>query len=216
MSDSTDPSGRGPLSGVELDTLMRTAYELRILVPAFNVAYPPMVKPIVDTLAELQCFGLAEVARPDIEKFGAGSMRHVRDEYEKHKDERFTRLHLDHIPVVDEDLKDVEYKEIIEEAIELGFESLMVDGSRLSLEENIRATRWVAERAHAAGIPLEAELGAVLGHEAGPVTPYDELFASGKGFTDPGQAQRFVRETGVDWLSVAIGNIHGAISVALT
>jgi fructose/tagatose bisphosphate aldolase len=42
--------------------------------------------------------------------------------------------------------------------------------------------------------------------------PYEELFRSGKGFTDPAEAQRFVRETGVDWLSVAVGNIHGAIS----
>lgn len=43
---------------------------------------------------------------------------------------------------------------------------------------------------------------------------YEELFASGKGFTDPQEAQRFVSATGVDWLSVAIGNIHGAISGA--
>jgi fructose/tagatose bisphosphate aldolase len=44
--------------------------------------------------------------------------------------------------------------------------------------------------------------------------PYDELFASGKGFTDPEEAGRFVAGTGVDWLSVAIGNIHGAVSGA--
>ena len=44
--------------------------------------------------------------------------------------------------------------------------------------------------------------------------PYDELFATGKGFTDPDEAARFVDETGADWLSVAIGNIHGAISPA--
>ncbi|MCX7730268.1 MAG: class II fructose-bisphosphate aldolase, partial [Candidatus Caldatribacterium sp.] len=56
--------------------------------------------------------------------------------------------------------------------------------------------------------------GAVLGHESGPLPPYEEIFASGKGFTNPEDAQRFVQETGVDWLSVAIGNIHGAISGA--
>jgi fructose/tagatose bisphosphate aldolase len=88
----------------------------------------------------------------------------------------------------------------------------MVDGSRLSLEDNISATRKVVEIAHQAGIPCEAELGAVLGHEAGPLPPYDELFESGRGFTSPAEAQRFVQETGCDWLSVAIGNIHGAIS----
>ena len=44
---------------------------------------------------------------------------------------------------------------------------------------------------------------------------YEELYASGKGFTDVDEARRFVQETGCDWLSVAIGNIHGAISGAL-
>jgi fructose/tagatose bisphosphate aldolase len=52
----------------------------------------------------------------------------------------------------------------------------------------------------------------VLGHEAGPLPPYEELFASGKGFTAAEDARRFVQETGVDWLSVAVGNVHGAIS----
>ena len=54
----------------------------------------------------------------------------------------------------------------------------------------------------------------MLGHEAGPLPSYDELFASGRGFTDPDEAARFVGETGVDWLSVAVGNVHGAIAGA--
>jgi fructose/tagatose bisphosphate aldolase len=70
----------------------------------------------------------------------------------------------------------------------------------------------VVDLAHAAGVPVEAELGAIVGHEAGPLPPYEELFATGKGFTDVEEAQRFVAETGCDWLSVAIGNIHGAIA----
>ena len=122
------------------------------------------------------------------------------------------RLHLDHVPVVDEDGQRIDYLSIIQLAIDLGYHSVMVDGSRLSLEENIAATKKVAALAHQAGIPCEAELGAVLGHEAGPLPPYDELFASGKGFTKVDEARRFVAETGCDWLSVAIGNIHGAIS----
>jgi fructose/tagatose bisphosphate aldolase len=71
----------------------------------------------------------------------------------------------------------------------------------------------VVELAHASGIPVEAELGAVLGHAAGLLPPYEELFASGKGFTDVGEAGQFVSATQCDWLSVAIGNIHGAIAV---
>jgi fructose-bisphosphate aldolase class II len=72
----------------------------------------------------------------------------------------------------------------------------------------------VVELAHQAGIPCEAELGAVLGHETGPLPPYDQLYESGLGFTDVNEAQRFVQETGCDWLSVAIGNVHGAVSGA--
>jgi fructose/tagatose bisphosphate aldolase len=88
----------------------------------------------------------------------------------------------------------------------------MVDGSRLPVDENIAATRQAVTMAHQAGIPCEAELGAVMGHEAGPLPPYNELFKSGRGFTKVDEARRFVVETGCDWLSVAIGNIHGAIS----
>ena len=82
----------------------------------------------------------------------------------------------------------------------------------LRLEENIEVTRRVVKMVHAKRVPVEAEIGAVYGHEKGPLPPYEELFRSGKGFTDPEEAKRFVKETGVDWLSVAIGNIHGAIA----
>ena len=118
------------------------------------------------------------------------------------------------MPVIDEDGKTVDYMEILERAIHAGYESVMVDGSRLPLEENIRVTRDVVQLAHECNVPVEAELGAVLGHEAGPLPPYEELFESGKGFTDVAEATRFVNESRVDWLSVAIGNVHGAISAA--
>ena len=135
-------------------------------------------------------------------------------EFKKYEQPDYVNIHLDHVPVIDEDNLQVDYLSIIQEAIDLGYQSVMVDGSRLSLADNIEATRQVAELAHAAGVPCEAELGAVLGHEAGPLPPYEELYESGKGFTDVQQAEQFVQESGCDWLSVAIGNIHGAVSVA--
>src|SRR5208282_3099953 len=112
------------------------------------------------------------------------------------------------------DQEKVDYRAIIEESISLGYHSVMIDASRLSLEDNIRTTREVSDIAHRTGIPVEAELGAVLGHEAGPLPPYEELFKSGKGFTRPEEAARFAKESGCDWLSVAIGNIHGAVGEA--
>jgi fructose-bisphosphate aldolase class II len=197
------------------DEIIRRAWRAGVVVPAFNVPYLPMVEPVVRAVADLDAFALVETARLEWLKFEAGGPAAVMAEFRKWNDAAHVRIHLDHVPVVDEDGQRVDYLSIIKEAIDLGYQSVMVDGSRLDLEGNITATRQVVELAHAAGIPCEAELGAVLGHEAGPLPPYEELFASGKGFTDVEEAARFVRETGCDWLSVAVGNVHGAVSGAL-
>jgi ketose-bisphosphate aldolase len=181
-------------------------------VPAFNVPYLPMVEPVIRAVVDQNCFALVETARLEWYKFQAQNPRAVAEEFALWQDPRHVRLHLDHIPVIDEDGVRVDYLDVIREAIDLGYDSVMVDGSRLGLDENIAATRAVVKLAHNAGIPCEAELGAILGHEAGSIPPYDIIFTSGKGFTDVDEARRFVTETECDWLSVAIGNIHGAIS----
>ena len=194
--------------------IMERANTLSIAVPAFNVPYLPMMEPIVRAIIDQNSFGLIEVARLEWEKFESKSAKAVMEEYQKYGNPNHTRIHLDHVPVIDEDGLKVDFLAIIEGAVNLGYESVMVDGSRLPLEENISATKQAVELAHASGLPCEAELGAVLGHEEGPLPPYGELFKSGKGFTDIDEAVRFVRETGCDWLSVAVGNIHGNISKA--
>ena len=194
--------------------IIRRAREAGIAVPAFNIPYLPMAKAVIQAVAEEDSFALIQVARLEWEKFSSRSLEAVAEEFRRHADPEHVRLHLDHVPVIDEDHAAVDYLPILRRAVAAGYQSVMVDGSRLSLEENIRATRAAAELAHQAGIPCEAELGAVLGHEEGPLPPYEELFASGRGFTDPVEAARFVRESGCDWLSVAIGNIHGAVSRA--
>jgi len=195
--------------------IVKNALKAGIVVPAFNIPYLPMMKPVIEAVVDQDCFALVEVARLEWIKFESQSMAAVMAEFKKWQQPDHVRIHLDHVPVIDEDDLEVDYLSIIREAIGLGYQSVMVDGSRLSLEDNIEATHQVAELAHAAGVPCEAELGAVLGHEAGPLPPYEELYDSGKGFTDVQQAERFVQETGCDWLSVAIGNIHGAVSGAL-
>jgi len=194
--------------------IMEKARETRTVIPAFNIPYHPMMEPVIRALRETECFALIAVSRNEWEKFKAGSPKAVYDLYRQLKDERFTRLHLDHVPVIDEDGLRVDYVPILEGAIAVGYESVMVDASRLPLSENIAAVKTIVEMAHSAGIPVEAELGMVFGHEPGPMPSYEELYASGRGFTDPYEAKRFVGETGVDWLSVSVGNIHGAISEA--
>jgi len=183
--------------------IMQQAYIRHIVIPAFNIPYLPMIKPIAETLKKFRTFG-----------FVAKSFKAVAEELNRYADRKYVRLHQDHVPVIDEDGKRVDWKSLIEEALRSNYDSVMIDGSRLSLEENIKTVKAAAATAHAGGVPVEAELGAVLGHEKGPLPPYEELFRSGKGFTDIAEAERFVKETSVDWLSVAIGNIHGAISGA--
>ena len=83
------------------------------------------------------------------------------------------------------------------EAIALGFTSVMFDGSRLPLEENIAQTKAIVEMAHQAGVSCEGEIGFV-GYADG---------AESHG-TDPDEAARFADETGVDAIAVSIGNVH--------
>lgn len=195
--------------------VVQHALDAGLTIPAFNVPYLPMVAPVIQAAVDADAFVFVETCRLEWYKFAAQGLRPVLDAYRECERPEYARLHLDHIPVIDEDNVQVDYVGILEEAVGLGYDSLMVDGSRLSLADNIAATRTAVRIAHDAGIPCEAELGAVLGHEAGPLPPYEELFASGRGFTDVAEARRFVMETGCDWLSVAIGNVHGAVSGAL-
>ena len=195
--------------------IMLAAYRAKTVVPAFNIPYLPMIAPVVQALKDTGSFGLIQVARLEWTKFGSQSLEAVAKEYRLYESPEHTRLHLDHVPVIDEDGQRVNFLEILKKALDAGYESLMVDGSRLSLEDNIKFTSQACDIAHKGGIPIEAELGAVLGHEAGPLPPYEELFQSGKGFTDVKQAEKFAAETGTDWLSVAICNIHGAVSGVL-
>ncbi|HUV91208.1 MAG TPA: class II fructose-bisphosphate aldolase, partial [Anaerolineae bacterium] len=160
-----------------------SASQAGVVIPAFNVPYLPMVEPVVRAVVDQDSFALVETARLEWNKFGSQGPAAVMEEFGRWSNLDYVRLHLDHVPVIDEDGLAVDYLPIIREAIQLGYHSVMVDGSRLDLEQNIAATRQVVEMAHAAGIPCEAELGAVLGHEAGPLPPYEELFESGRGFT---------------------------------
>ena len=95
--------------------------------------------------------------------------------------------HLDHGQRFDE----------CQEALDAGFSSLMFDGSRLPLAENIAETRRVVELAHRAGLSCEGEIGFV---------GYAEGEASAG--TDPQEAGRFARETEVDAMAVSVGNVH--------
>ncbi|MDD4081262.1 MAG: class II fructose-bisphosphate aldolase [Eubacteriales bacterium] len=193
--------------------IVQRAFDLGVVIPAFNMPHLPMVQPVARAVADENAVAMIQVARLEWEKFESGSLEKVAEEYAKFQVRGHTLLHLDHVPVIDEDHEEVDYMALMERAIKAGYQSLMVDASRLSLEGNIEATAKAARLAHANGLPIEAELGAVMGHETSQQDiPYEEIFKNKMGFTQVDEALRFVKETGCDWLSVAVGSVHGAIA----
>lgn len=103
-------------------------------------------------------------------------------------------LHLDH---------GTDFRQVVQ-CIAKGFSSVMFDGSKLPLEENIAITRKIVEIASAVGVSTEAEIGKIAGTE-------DEVNVHEKEamLTDPADVKYFVEKTGVDSLAVAIGTAHG-------
>lgn len=93
-------------------------------------------------------------------------------------------------------------------ALDLGFTSIMYDGSNLSFEENLANTRMAVSFAGRAGASVEAEIGTMGRRETGSGTPDGEA-DPGKIYTDPEQAGLFVRESGIDALACSFGTTHG-------
>lgn len=104
-------------------------------------------------------------------------------------------IHLDHGT----------YDEVFE-AIKLGFDSIMFDGSHLPFEENIKRTRHVVQVAHSFGVPVEAELGQI------PDASKNIVWSNF--YTKVEEAERFVAETGVDLLAISVGVMHGVTTIA--
>jgi ketose-bisphosphate aldolase len=106
-------------------------------------------------------------------------------------------VHLDHSRSLEE----------ITACLQLGYSSVMVDGSHLAYGENVALTTEVVRRAHDLGVWVEAELVAIAGDED------VSTGAMATAMTDPAQARDFVEATGVDALAVAVGNVHGLTGV---
>ena len=102
-------------------------------------------------------------------------------------------LHLDHGDTF----------ELCKSCVDMGFSSVMIDGSHHSYEDNVKLTKQVVEYAHAHGVTVEGELGVLAGVE-------DEVSAEHHTYTQPEEVEDFVKQTGVDSLAISIGTSHGA------
>lgn len=161
-------------------------------IGAYNFVNMEMLKGI--------CEGAKETLSPTIVAVSEGAFKYMGEEFllslfnsAKKTYNLPLFLHLDH----------GKSYEICKRAVDLKFDSVMIDGSALPFEENVALTKSVTDYAHKKGVLVEGELGVLKGIE-------DNVSADKNIFTDPDSAKIFVEKTNVDTLAVAIGTSHGA------
>ena len=164
-------------------------------IGAFNVNNMEIVQAIMDAAAEEHAPVIMQASSSAIKYARLNYlMKMVKAAEEEHPEVPFA-IHLDHGPDF----------ETCKMCIDAGFTSVMFDGSKYDFEENVRLTKEVVDYAHAHGVVVEAELGKLAGIEDDVNVSADDAM-----YTDPAQAEEFVRRTGCDSLAIAIGTSHGA------
>jgi ketose-bisphosphate aldolase len=161
-------------------------------VPGFNVSNIEIALGVMDAAEARRAPLLLQFNPANLEHFGGLTVAAATARALAERANVPVAVHLDHGTSV----------AMLRAAVQVGFTSLMFDGSTFPLDRNVRETREVYEVAIAAGVALEAELGHVGGREPGVLT-------SEMALTDPGAARRFVDETRVDALAVSVGTAHG-------
>lgn len=179
--------------------LLMKAWQNGYAVGAFNTVNIETTRAILDAAREMESPVILQVTEKSLEYAGG----RVLFELIKHTAEYYypnvpLGIHLDH----------GKSSEIIERAVEIGFPSVMYDGSRHHYADNVTVTKKVVDLCHKKGVVVQAELGSV---------PYlGEVVTNGEVdwepfMTKPEQAREFVEQTGIDVLAVAIGNAHGFV-----
>ena len=164
-------------------------------IGAFNVNNMELIQGIVDAAAENNSPVILQASSSAIKYARINYlMKMVEAAVEEHPNIPIA-IHLDHGPDF----------ETCKMCVDNGLTSVVFDGSKYDFEENIRLTKEVVDYAHAHGVVVEAELGKLAGIEDDV-----NVSASDAMYTDPAQAEEFVRRTGVDSLAIAIGTSHGA------
>ena len=167
----------------------------KFAIGAFNVNNMELIQGIVEAAAENNSPVILQASSSAIKYAGINYlMGMVKVAAEEHPNIPIA-IHLDHGPDF----------ETCKMCVDNGFTSVMFDGSNYDVEENIRITKEVVVYAHGHGVVVEAELGKLAGIEDEVNVKADEAI-----YTDPAQAEEFVKRTGVDSLAIAIGTSHGA------
>ncbi|WP_323703265.1 ketose-bisphosphate aldolase [Mammaliicoccus sp. Dog046] len=171
--------------------LLKVANEHQFAVPAFNISSFDMLKSIMEEVENLNAPVILEIHPDEIEYLGNDFVSIVRSYALNSKVP--VVIHLDHGATLYD----------VTRAIRNGYTSVMIDASTKSYEDNIEITKKVVEYAHYVGVSVEAELG-TIGNNGSAEGGTNEII-----YTDPDQAEHFVKETNIDTLAVAIGTSHG-------
>lgn len=171
--------------------LLKVANEHKFAVPAFNISSFDMLKSIMEEVERLECPVILEIHPDEIEYLGNNFVSIVRAYALNSKVP--VVIHLDHGSTLFD----------VTRAIRNGYTSVMIDASTQSFEDNISITKQIVELAHNVDVSVEAELG-TIGNNGSSEGGTDEII-----YTDPDQADYFVKETNIDTLAVAIGTSHG-------
>lgn len=179
-----------------VDAAQRDGYALG----AFAPRYTPMIEPILSAGQQARSPLIVQISEKELARYGIRPDEFAREFFAAVERESISVpvvLHLDHTKQLD----------TIAAAIEAGFTSVMIDASEQPLCQNIAITREVVAYAHARGVSVEGELGMI------GTTDFVETDRDEELYTDPQEAERFVRETGVDALAVSVGTAHGVYRV---
>jgi fructose-bisphosphate aldolase class II len=172
--------------------LLEKAKKGHYALPAFNVNNMEMALAIGEAIEECKAPVILQVSQGNIKYAGIEMATNI-VKFIANSVSVPVALHLDHGKDFKQNMR----------CLQLGFTSLMFDGSKLELEENIRITKSIVDAAHACNVPVEAELGKVLATEDN--VSQEEVYAS---MTNSDEAVIFVERTNIDFLAVALGNVH--------
>ncbi|SIR59201.1 fructose-bisphosphate aldolase [Peribacillus simplex] len=179
------------MSLVNMKSFLQLLEEKNLIAPAFNTTNLEMTLSIIEGAKEVGLPVIVQIAPTNVKLSGYDYISSIVKSAAEKVDIPVT-LHLDH-GMTFEDIK---------QAVDAGFNSVMIDASKLPYEENIKFTREVVEYCHERGVSVEAELGELGGKE-------DDHESDESAQTDPMLAREFVERTGIDLLAVSVGNIHG-------
>ncbi len=180
------------MSLVLTNELLKMASESKFAIPAFNVENMEMIDAVITTCEEMKSPVIIQTTTTTLDYFPPEIVKEIVSYFGKKVNIPIS-LHLDHGSSID----------ICKRCIDIGYSSVMIDGSKLPFLDNVAISKEVCSYGKMKNIPIECELGVVGGKEE--VTDIDK----GDIYTKVSDVEEFLKLTGCDSLAVAIGTSHG-------